>query len=172
MGLFDSVVGSVAGAIGLPGVVKRFGSKIANSKALKFGAKVAGGAVRIGSKMSSVGKAISHGADVVGKYSGKVASITSGVPVVGAVAGLLDKGVKIGHVAGSGLQAGGGALSSAGKAAQGVIRVGRSAGNMKTGGDLISTVRDLERASGKMGGASHNLVSQARSIGTTLHRRK
>lgn len=169
MGLFDSiggfvsdkvsdVGGAVVKAVPLPSSVKRFGKKVANSKALRFGEKVAGGAVRLGQKMKSVG-------DKVHSVSGKAASVLGGVPVVGTAAALVDK-------AAMGTSALGGALSSAGGAAQGVIRVGRSMGEMKTGGDLISTMRDVSRASDKMGGSGRNLVSQARSLGSGLQRRK
>jgi len=169
MGIFDSiggfvsdtasdVGGAVAKAIPLPSSVKRFGKKVANSKALKFGEKVAGGAVRLGHKMTSVG-------DAIHKVSGKAASMLGGVPVVGTVAGLVDKAA----VGVSGLGKG---VSSVGSAAQGVIRVGRSMGEMKTGGDLVSTMRDVSRASDKMGGSSRNLVSQARSLGSGLQRKR
>lgn len=170
--MFDSIVGKVAGVVPLPGAIKRFGNKIAHSKALRIGEKIAGGAVRIGHKMSSVGKALSHGADAVGKYSGKAASMLGGIPIVGTAAALVNKGVGVAGLAGKGLQGVGGGLSGAGKAAQGVIRVGRSMGEMRTGGDLISSMRDVARASANMGGATHNLVSQARSAGTRLQRRK
>ena len=169
MGLFDSVsnfvvgkaedvAGSVVKAVPLPSSVKRFGNKIANSKALRIGEKLAGGAVRIGNKMNSIGKSVHS-------ITGKAASVLGGVPVVGTAAALVDK-------AAMGSMALGGALSSAGGAAQGVIRVGRSMGEMKTGGDLISTMRDVSRASDKMGGSGRNLVSQARSLGSGLQRRK
>ena len=176
MGLFDSVVSSVGGAIGgvipLPGAVKRFGNKIAHSKALRIGDKIAGGIKSIGSKVSHIGKSISHGADVVGKFSGKAASLTSGIPLVGTAAGLLNKGVQGASLVGGGLQGVGGAMTKVGGAAQGVIRVGRSMGDMKNAGDLVSTMRDIARSSNEMGGATSNLVSQARSVGTKLQRRK
>ena len=169
-GVAGDVVGSVAKVVPLPSSIKRFGNKLANSKALRFGEKIAGGAVRIGHKMGSVGKAISHGADVVGKYSGKAASLLGGVPIVGTAAALVNKGVQGASLVGKGLQGVGGGLEGAGKAAQGVIRVGRSMGGMKTGGDLISSMRDVSRASQNMGGATSNLVAQARSAGSNLQR--
>jgi len=171
MGMFDSIVSSVTGVIPLPSSVKRFGNKIAHSKALRIGDKIAGGIKSIGTKVSHVGKALSHGADVVGKFSGKAASLTSGIPLVGTAAGLLNKGVQGASLVGGGLQGVGGAMTKVGGAAQGVIRVGRSMGGMKTGGDLISSMRDVARASGEMGGATNNLVSQARNMGTKLQRR-
>ena len=169
MGLFDSVEnfvvgkakdvgGSIVKAVPLPSAVKSFGQKIANSKALRIGEKIAGGAVRIGHKMTQVG-------DAVHSVTGKAVSLTSGIPILGAAVGIADKAA----MGASGLGRG---VSTAGSAAQGVIRVGRSMGSMKTGGDLISSVRDLSRASQKMGGATSNLVSQARSVGTSLQRRK
>lgn len=169
MGIFDSVTGfiegkaadiggAVAGVVPLPSVVKNFGNKIANSKALKFGEKIAGGAKRIGDKMNSIGTKVHS-------VSSKVASMTAGVPIVGAAAGLVDK-------AAMGSMALGKGLSAAGGAAQGVIRAGRSMGGMKTGGDLISSMRDVSRASQQMGGATSNLVGQARSMGSSLQRRR
>ena len=118
-----------------------------------------------------MGKAISHGADAVGKYSGKAASMLGGVPIIGTAAGLLNKGVQGASLVGGGLQGVGGAMTKVGGAAQGVIRVGRSMGGMKTGGDLISSMRDVARASGEMGGATNNLVTQARGMGSKLQRR-
>lgn len=168
MGLFDFA----AKHIGLPSAVKRFGNKIAHSKALRFGEKLAGGVKNFGHKMSHIAGKVAHGADMVGKVTGKIAGFTSGIPVVGSVAGIVNKGVMgVGGLA-KGAQGLGRALEGAGSAAQGVIRVGRSMGEMRTGGDLISSVRDLSRAAGKMGGATNNLVSQARSVGTTLQRRR
>jgi len=158
MGLFDSVVKKVSGVVPLPGAIKSFGQKIAHSKALRMGEKIASGAVRIGHKMTKIG-------DAVHNITGKAVSVTSGIPILGAAVGLADK-------AAMGASALGKGVSGAGSAAQGVIRVGRSMGEMKTGGDLISSVRDLSRASQKMGGATSNLVSQARSVGTSLQRRK
>jgi len=168
MGLFDFA----SKHIGLPSAIKRFGHKIANSKALRFGDKIAGGVKRIGHKISHVAGKISHGADMVGRVTGKVASFTSGIPVVGSVAGIVNKGVMgVGAVA-KGVGAVGSAMERAGSSAQGVIRVGRSLGDMRTGADLVSGMRDLARASSEMGGATSNLVSQARSVGTTLQRRR
>ena len=158
MGLFDSVVSKVSGVVPLPSAVKRFGQKIAHSKALRIGEKIAGGAVRLGHKMSKVG-------DAVHSVTGKAVSLTSGIPILVTAVGMADK-------AAMGASALGKGVATAGSAAQGVIRVGRSMGSMKTGGDLISSVRDLSRASQKMGGATSNLVSQARSVGTSLQRRK
>ena len=168
MGLFDFA----AKHIGLPSAVKRFGNKIAHSKALRIGEKVAGGVKNFGHKMSHIAGKVARGADMVGKVTSKVAGFASGVPIVGTAAGLVNKGVMGVGLAARGAQGVGKALESVGGAAQGVIRVGRSLGEMKTGGDLISSVRDLSRASSKMGGATNNLVSQARSVGTTLQRRK
>jgi len=182
MGLFDSVsdfvvgkaedvAGSVVKAVPLPSSVTRLGNKIANSKALRLGEKLAGAMKTYGSKISHVGKSISKGADAVGKFTGKAASLTSGIPVVGAAAGIVNKGVQGASAVGSGLQGVGGAMTKVGGAAQGVIRVGRSLGGMKTGGELISGMRDVARASNEMGGATTNLVSQARTMGTKLQRR-
>lgn len=158
MGLFDSVVNKVSGVVPLPGAIKSFGQKIAHSKALRMGEKIASGAVRIGHKMTKIG-------DAVHNITGKAVSATSGIPILGAAVGMADKVAMGASALGKG-------VSGAGSAAQGVIRVGRSMGEMKTGGDLISSVRDLSRASQKMGGATSNLVSQARSVGTSLQRRK
>lgn len=168
MGLFDFA----AKHIGLPSGIKRLGNKIAHSKALRFGEKLAGGMARIGHKAAQVGKAISHGADVVGRFTGKAASFTSGIPIVGSVAGIVNKGVQGAGMVGKALQAGGSAVEGVGKAGQGLIRVGRSMGEMKTGGDLVSTMRDVARASQNMGGATTNLVSQARTLGSSLQRRR
>jgi len=162
MGIFDSVVRSVGGAVGgvipLPGSIKRFGNKLAHSKALRIGEKIAGGAVRLGHKMTSIG-------DTVHKYSGKAASVLSGVPLIGTAAGMVDKAAQGASVLGKG-------ISGVGGAAQGVIRVGRSMGEMKTAGDLVSTMRDVSRASANMGGSTRNLVSQARSLGSGLQRQR
>ena len=183
MGLFDSVsdfvvgkaqdvAGSVVKAIPLPGSVKRLGNKIANSKALRFGEKVAGSMVKYGHKADSLGKKITQGADAVSKYTSKLASVTGGIPVIGAGAGLINKGVMGASALGGGLSAVGSGVAGMGKSAQGVIRVGRSLGEMRTGADLISGMRDVARASNEMGGSTRNLVSQARSVGTKLQRRK
>ena len=158
MGIFDSIVGNVAGVVPLPSVIKNFGSKIANSKVLRIGEKVAGAVQRIGHKVKHVG-------DVAGKFTSKAASLTSGIPLVGTAAGMANKLAQGASLVGGGME-------GAGRAAQGVIRVGRSLGAMKTGGDLMSGVRDMARASNEMGGATRNLVSQARSVGSTLQRRK
>ncbi len=168
MGLFDFA----AKHIGLPSAVKRLGNKIAHSKALRIGEKIAGGVKKIGHKVGQVGHAISHGASAVGKVTSIAARVTGGIPIVGTVAGLVDKGAMAAKGIGAGLEGLGGAAERVGGAAQGIIRVGRSMGEMKTGGDLISTMRDMSRASSKMGGATSNLVSQARSIGSNLQRRK
>lgn len=168
MGLFDFA----AKHIGLPGAVKRLGNKIAHSKALRIGEKIAGGVKKIGHKVGQVGHAISSGASTVGRFTSIASRATSGIPIVGTVAGIVDKGAMAAKGLGAGLEAVGGAAERVGGAAQGVIRVGRSMGEMKTGGDLVSTMRDLSRASSKMGGATSNLVSQARSIGSNLQRRK
>ena len=168
MGLFDFA----AKHIGLPSGIKRLGNKIAHSSALRFGAKLAGGMARIGHKAAQVGKAISHGADVAGRFTGKIANFTSGIPIVGSVAGIVNKGVMGAGAVGKALQVGGSAAERVGKAGQGLIRVGRSMGEMKTGGDLVSTMRDVARASQNMGGATTNLVSQARTLGSSLQRRR
>ena len=123
-------------------------------------------------KVGQVGHAISSGASSVGKITGVAARLTSGIPIVGTAVGLVDKGAMAAKGIGAGLEGLGSAAERVGGAAQGVIRVGRSMGEMKTGGDLISTMRDMSRASSKMGGATSNLVSQARSIGSNLQRRK
>tara|TARA_B110000902_G_scaffold266694_1_gene355592 strand:+ start:1410 stop:1871 length:462 start_codon:yes stop_codon:yes gene_type:complete len=145
--------------------IKRFGEKAGKEvdKGLRLGQKAAESVGRFGDKVSKV-------ASTAHTYTGAAASALAGVPVLGAAAGLADKGAMLGMAAGAGLSAAGKTASGAIGAGQAIVRTGRGIAEGKSPGEVAASLRDMKREAGNIKSAGSSLVSQGMAAKSKLQR--
>ena len=145
--------------------IKRFGEKASAEvdKGLRFGQKAAEQVGRFGDKVSKV-------AATAKTYTGAASSALAGVPVLGAAAGLADKGAMLGMAAGAGLSAAGKTAAGAIGAGQSIVRTGRGLMDAKNAGDVKAAIRDVKRDVGDIRSAGSSLASQGMAAKSKLQR--
>ena len=117
----------------------RLGDKATN--VIRLGEKVL-------DKVGAFGDKISGVAGKIENFTDPIADFTSGIPIVGSVAGLVNKGVKGAGFIGDSISEGAKTSKSMLEKGDKLIRTGRGILEAKSGADVVKTARDIARQGG------------------------